>query len=217
MVSAGHDPRVHTPVRRRLGVVALLLVLVLGTVWIVGDGSDIRTDVEKRRATGDPSFAYEIGPGPGTVAAPPRTLSFGDTHVVDMNIGEDASAPVAITVDAIRRGDVAGLARVRPQALGVPRHAYYVDATLTFEGLGVIEATPFLTLAEGSREMNVHHYRLATQRPFPPCPGTGDGVTLRAGEAVDICVVFPGPRPGRVRGVSMLDEVGVPTWEGIVS
>ncbi len=161
----------------------------------------------------------DLGAGivPGAPAAPPRTLSFGDTEVVEMSIGEDASAPVAITVHAIRRGDLAALARARARGLGVPSHAYFVDVTLTFEGLGVIEATPFLTLAEGSRERNVHHYRLETQRPFPPCPGTGDGVTLRAGEPIDICVVFPGPRPGRVRGVSMLDEVGVPTWEGIVS
>jgi hypothetical protein len=208
---------VRTPVGRLLGVLALALVLVLGVVWIVRDGSDVRIDAGESRAAGDPSLAYEIGPGPDAIAAPPRTLSFGATEVVEMYIGEDASAPVAITVHAIRRADVAALARARARGLGVPPHAYYVDATLTFEGLGVIEANPFLTLAEGSRETNVHHYRLETQRAFPSCPGTADGVTLRAGEALDICVVFPGPRPERVRGVSMLDEVGVPTWEGIVS
>ena len=208
----------RTSVARRLGVLAAgVLALVLGVVWILRDGADIRTDAGNHRAVGDPSLAYEIGPGPDAVAAPPRTLSFGATEVVQMYIGEDASAPVAVTVNAIRRGDVAALARARARGSGVPPHAYYVDATLTFEGLGVIEASPFLTLAEGSRELNVHHYRLETQRPFAPCPGTGDGVTLRAGEPVDICVVFPGPRPERVRGVSMLDEVGVPTWEGIVS
>ena len=207
----------RAPVGRRLSVLALVGVLVLGAVWVLRDGSDIRTDAEKRRAAGDPSIAYDIGLGPDAGAAPPRTLSFGATEVVEMSIGEDASAPVLVSVHAIRRGDVAALARARARGLGVPRHAYYVDATLTFEGLGVIEASPFLTLAEGSRELNVHHYRLETQRPFAPCRGTGDGVTLRAGEPVDICVVFPGPRPDRVRGVTLLDEVGVPTWEGIVS
>jgi hypothetical protein len=186
-------------------------------VWIVRDGSEVRIDTAEHGPAGDRSLAPEIGPWPDPMGAQPRTLSFGATEVVEMYIGEDASAPVAITVNAIRRGDVDALVRARSGELGMPPFAYYVDATLTFEGLGVIKVSPFITLAEGSREMNVHHYRLETQRPFPPCPGTGDGVTLRAGEPLDICVVFPGPRPERVRGVSMLDEVGVPTWEGIVS
>lgn len=202
-----------------------LLVQRLGALVLVAGLLGACTDDERSgRPDGNGSTPLlgvdDLGAGfvPGAAAAaPPRTLSFGATHVVEMYIGEDASAPVAITVTAIRRGDLAALAQARARGLGVPRHAYYVDATLTFEGLGVIEATPFLTLAEGSRERNVHHYRLETQRPFPPCPGTGDGVTLPAGEPVDICVVFPGPRPERVRGVSMLDEIGVPTWEGIVS
>ena len=208
----------RTPVGRRLGVIALALVLVLG-VWLVRDGTwTMRTDPADDQASAVPSLAIDpLGPVPGDVAAPPRTLSFGDVEVVEMSIGEDAWVPVAIAVNAIRRGDVAALARARARGSGVPSHAYYVDVTLTYEGLGVIEATPFITLAEGSRELNVHHYRLGLQRPFPPCAGTGDGITLRAAEPVDICVVFPGPRPERVRGVSMLDEVGVPTWEGIVS
>ena len=94
---------------------------------------------------------------------------------------------------------------------------YYADLTLTFEGLGVIETSPFVTLAQGSRETNIHHYPLAVRRPLPSCPGIEGGVDLRAGEPVDVCVVFPGPQAERVRGVSMLDVPGVPTWEGIVS
>lgn len=129
----------RAPVGRRLGVLALApvlgLVVVLGVVWILRDASDISIDAGQSRAAGDPSLAYEIGPGPYAEAAPPRTLSFGATEVVEMYIGENASAPVAITVNAIRRGDVAALARARARRFGVPPHAYYVDATLTFEGL----------------------------------------------------------------------------------
>jgi hypothetical protein len=204
-----------TSLGRRLGV----LVLVAGLTGGCSDDIELGDhDVEAAETSVAPFVADPpAGLSGSEVAELPRTLSFGDVEVVQMWIGEDAAAPVAIAVNGIRRADVAALARARARGLGVPPHAYYVDATLTFEGLGVIVTSPFITLAEGSRELNVHHYRLELQRPFPPCPGTGDGVTLRAGEPVDVCVVFPGPRPERVRGVSMLDEVGAPTWEGIVS
>jgi len=200
---------------RRLGVLVLVAALTAACSDDIelGDHDAEAADTSVAPLTADPP----AGLFGSEEAETPRTLSLGDVEVVQMWIGEDASAPVAIAVNAIRRGDVAALGRARARGSGVPAHAYYVDVTLTFEGLGVIEATPFLTLAEGSRELNVHHYRLGLRRPFPPCPDTGDGITLRAGEPVDVCVVFPGPRPERVRGVSMLDEVGVPTWEGVVS
>ncbi|CAA9376028.1 MAG: hypothetical protein AVDCRST_MAG32-1201 [uncultured Nocardioides sp.] len=201
--------------------VALVLALIVLGVWQDDDGPALEP-LDSRGDHGPvlPLPGAErsgVGPLPGDLADPPRTLSFGAAEVVHMPIGEDAWAPVAIRVHAIRRGDAAAVDQARPRGLAKPRRVYYADMTLTFEGLGVIDVTPFLTLAQGSRELNIHHAPLALYRPFPPCPSTSDGVTLPAGEPVDVCVVFPGPRPERVRGVSLLGEAGVPTWEGVVS
>ncbi|MBD3925621.1 hypothetical protein IEZ26_13375 [Nocardioides cavernae] len=214
----------RTPVGRLLGVAAFALVLVafvILDVWLGGDGPALEPlDARGDEGSGLPIPSTDLpvlGPLPGDPADLPRTLSFGAAEVVQMSIGEDAWAPVAITVHAIRRGDATAIDRTRPHGLARPRHVYYADVTLTFEGLGVVDVTPFLTLAQGSRELNIHHAPLPLYRPFPPCPGAADGVTLRAGEPVDVCMVFPGPRPERVRGVSILGEAGVPTWEGPVS
>lgn len=204
----------RTLVGRRLGVLVLLAVLT-------GACTSVETEDEGPRPAETPALPLiELPPGLGVPGSggtePPRTLSFGDVEVVEMSIGEDASAPVAVAVHAIRRGDDDAVGRAR-RVGSTPTRSYYVDLSLTFVGLGVVEVSPFLTLAWGSREMNIQAVPMPLVRPFPPCPGTDAGVVLRAGERVDTCVVFPGPRPGRVRGVAMIDAPGAPTWEGPVS
>lgn len=195
-----------------LGVVVLVAVL----------GGACSTDIELEGASdGTVDVPIVIDPHvpdilEGGTTEPPRTLSFGEAATIQMLTGDDTSAPVAVAVKAIRRGDDLAVLRAR-RAGATAARSYYVDVSLTFEGVGVVEVVPFLTLAQGSRETNIQHLPMPLVRPFAPCPGTGDGVHLRPGERVDTCVVFPGPRPDRVRGVAMIDAPGAPTWEGPVS
>jgi hypothetical protein len=145
-------------------------------------------------------------------------LPLGEVVVVDLPLGRTGTAPVSVAVRAIRRGDDQAVDRRRQVWRGPRERSYYVDVSLTFEGIGRIRADPLFLLASGSRARKVLATPITLAEPLAQCHG-GDSraQVMRAGENLDLCLVFVGPREDRIRGIVLEDVAGTPTWRVRVS